>query len=238
MDLSTTEVRIWTFRFPGEEKAAWSEAWLSEEERDRAERYHFPADRQRFTYFHAMMRRLLASVLSKGTDARELRFQAGEFGKPWLVDVPQLHFNLSHSQDQAVLAATWIGPVGIDVERVDDEFPVQEIAREYFVGEERAAIENAPTKDQRTLRFFQYWTAKEAVMKVTGLGMSLEPRSIELALETGTACPVGFHHVAGFPRASVDWRLRTKALGNAAILSLVCPSHATEVQQGEATFEI
>lgn len=66
-------------------------------------------------------------------------------------------------------------------------------------------------------------------MKVTGLGMNLEPRSIELALDPATARPTGFHHIAGFPTASVDWKLRVRAVEAAAVLSLVYPSCVTSV---------
>lgn len=229
MSLPADLVTVWTFLAqPGEESDALTSG-VSEEESDKAGRFHFAEDRQRYVFFHKTMRRLLVSVLPVPVSLEELCFTAGEHGKPTLCDFPEVHFNLSHSKDLGALAVSSAGSVGLDVEMLDFEFPVREIAREYFVRSERAAIDHAPDDFERTRRFFQIWTAKEAVMKVTGLGMNLEPRSIELALDPVSATPIGFHHVAGFPNASHDWKLQTQSIEPCAILSLVYPSNATAV---------
>lgn len=205
------------------------ESCLSDEERDKAARFHFAEDRLRYGFFHMTLRHLLASVLPGTVRPESLHFTAGEFGKPTLRDFPDLHFNLTHSKDLAALAVCTAGPVGVDLEMLDPEFPVREIAREYFIGSERAAIDDAPNDHERTRRFFELWTAKESIMKVTGLGMNLEPRSIELALDPATAKPKGFHHIAGFPSASQDWKLHVRGVEPSAILSVVYPRQVTEI---------
>ena len=229
MGLSPNQITLWTFHSPPVTDREKVEAGLSYEEREKAARFHFDVDRHRYGFFHMTMRNLLASVLPITVRPEELHLIPGEFGKPTLRDFPEVHFNLTHSKDLAALAVCTAGPVGLDLEMIDPEFPVREIAREYFVGGERAAIDHAPDDSERTNRFFQLWTAKEAVMKVTGLGMNLEPRSIELALDPATARPTGFHHIAGFPTDSVDWKLRVRAVEAAAVLSLVYPSCVTSV---------
>ena len=229
MPLPSDQVILWTFLAPPGVEREIVLAGLSDEEREKAGRFHFEDDRRRYGFFHQAMRHLLASVLPVPVRPEELRFTAGDFSKPTLRDFPEVHFNLTHSKDFGALAVCTAGPVGVDVEMLDFEFPVREIAREYFVGSERAAIDHAPDDCERTRRFFQIWTAKEAVMKVTGLGMNLEPRSIELALDPASATPIGFHHVAGFPTASHDWKLHIQSVEPSAILSLVYPWHVTNV---------
>lgn len=229
MGLDPYQITLWTFHSPPLANREKVESCLGTEEREKAARFHFDVDRDRYGFFHMTMRNLLASVLPSQVRPGDLDFITGEFGKPSLRDFPDLHFNLTHSKNLAALAVCPAGPVGVDLEMIDPEFPVREIAREYFVGGERAAIDHAPDDSERARRFFQLWTAKEAVMKVTGLGMNLEPRSIELALDPATARPTGFQHIAGFPTASVDWKLHVQALNVSAVLSLVYPSSVTNV---------
>lgn len=229
MELLPHQISLWTIHCPPQSEWERVEACLGDQEREKAARFHFQVDRYRYGFFHQTVRSLLASVLPSPVRPEQLHFDTGEFGKPTLRDFPNLHFNLSHSKDLASLAMCTAGPVGVDLEMFDSEFPVREIAREYFVGGERTAIDHAPDDSERTRRFFQIWTAKEAVMKVTGLGMNLEPRSIELSLDPISANPEGFHYIAGFPTASDDWKIHVQNLESGAILSLVYPSNVTEI---------
>lgn len=110
-----------------------------------------------------------------GVSAARLRMEAREGGKLHLPDHPELGFNLSHSGDWIVLATAPGCEVGVDIENVDPTFPALEIADEFFLPSERKWI--GAGKDP-TLRFFQLWTAKEALMKATGEGMFLPPDQI------------------------------------------------------------
>ncbi|CDG64934.1 hypothetical protein MBMB1_0831 [Methanobacterium sp. MB1] len=90
-----------------------------------------------------------------------------EYGKPFLENHPQVHFNLSHSEDYVACAVS-DSPVGVDIERVQDAS--LDIARHYFFGSEYQHIKNS-TNRERT--FFQFWVLKESYMKMTGLGLRL-----------------------------------------------------------------
>lgn len=113
-----------------------------------------------------------------------------------LPDHPELGFNLSHSGDWIVLATASHGQVGVDIETIDPTFPALEIAEEFFLLEERRWIRKGADP---TLRFFQLWTAKEALMKATGEGMSLPPDQILITpsgdrLESATNLRTGRVH--------------------------------------------
>ena len=67
--------------------------------------------------------RTLAHLLLETALRRELGLETvppiarGARGKPWFPDLPDLHFNLSHSHGAAVCALHHL-PVGVDVEKV------------------------------------------------------------------------------------------------------------------------
>ena len=100
---------------------------------------------------------------------RDMQYRLGENEKPYFVNAPELHFNLSHSNTQ-VLAAVSDAPVGCDIERVK---PIDlKLARRFFHEDEYAAIACAPTEEQTRL-FFRFWTLKESYMKCSGAGFRM-----------------------------------------------------------------
>lgn len=114
--LPRDELHVWVAVANDLAASGASEEMLDGEERERAQRFRFAADRRRFVVAHGLARRVLASYL--GTSARRLRFARAAHGKPYLADVPEnvLGFNLSHS-GELVLLAVRRGSVGVDVQR-------------------------------------------------------------------------------------------------------------------------
>lgn len=199
------------------------------QEEERASRFHFDRDRLWYCFFHEATRFLLSSVLPGSPEPARIRFDAAERGKPFLPDFPGWEFNLTHSRGIAALAVSNRGPVGIDVEEVDPKFPAMEVAREFFLEEETTFLTSAESINERTRRFFQLWTAKEAVMKFTGLGMSLPPQKIELRVDANSQKPLGLKHVKGFPNAVAQWRIHQLDCDPEVTLSLVCPADSAEI---------
>jgi 4'-phosphopantetheinyl transferase len=164
--------------------AAW--AVLSAAERARAERFHFDRDRHRYVRGRGFLRQQLGQMTGQG--AADLLLSEGAWGKPVLQD-HALWFNLSHSRDLAVLAISQDGPVGIDLEFIDRSVDVTALARAVFCPQEIDILMALPPL-ARPARFFAFWTAKEARMKLTGEGMALAPQAIALDLVAGL--PVGY----------------------------------------------
>src|SRR4051812_30326992 len=76
---------------------------LSADERMRAARFIMDRDRKRFIASHGALRAALGAVTR--CDPRTLQFQTGPRGKPYLCyPTDNLHFNLSHSGDRALIA--------------------------------------------------------------------------------------------------------------------------------------
>lgn len=109
---------------------------------------------------------LLCRALREEYGIEELPvFGYGEHGKPFLIEHPEIHFNLSHCRE-AVLCCVDNRPVGVDVESVR---PLEESLVNYTMNEREAAqIHEAANP---ALEFTKLWTRKEAVQKLTGQGI-------------------------------------------------------------------
>jgi medium-chain acyl-[acyl-carrier-protein] hydrolase len=166
--LSANEVHVW--RLPldhSEEQAARLLKLLDAQEQERAQRFRFPADHNRFVVGRALMRTLLGQYV--GEDPTRLQFSYASVGKPFLRD-HGLQFNLAHSGNLALLAVAGRRAVGVDVEQVRASIETMTIAERYFAPDELALLRAVPPERQRLL-FFRIWTRKEAYMKATGLGL-------------------------------------------------------------------
>jgi 4'-phosphopantetheinyl transferase len=153
-------------------------ATLSEDEKERAARFHFAADRDRFIATHGGLRDLLSRYLY--CKPHQLSFFADTHGKPALTD-HKLEFNISHSGDFALIAITQECRVGIDVERIRSGISSHVIAQQYFSKQEFAELQSLPL-EQRETAFFTCWTRKEAYIKAQGLGLSLPLESFDVSL--------------------------------------------------------
>ncbi|HAI75727.1 MAG TPA: hypothetical protein DCM08_05720 [Microscillaceae bacterium] len=104
-------------------------------------------------------------------ELHSLTYALSPQGKPFLVEFPDLHFNISHAHQRVVCALRTTQPVGIDIEQV------RPIAladfRDTFSPDNWQQI--AFAAEPYSL-FFKYWTMKEAVLKYTGDGL-VEPLS-------------------------------------------------------------
>lgn len=159
---------------------------LSADEAAKAARFHFARDRDRHIRGRGFLRRVLGR--SCGQDPARLAFGTGAQGKPFLQG-STLAFNLSHSQGLAVLALSQSTPLGIDLEFIDRRADIAALARTCLTPAETAVLQALP-EAARAARFFAFWTAKEARMKLTGEGLSLLPHQIALDLRDGR--PVGY----------------------------------------------
>jgi 4'-phosphopantetheinyl transferase len=166
--MAADEVHVWRLfldRSPTE--VAWLLTLLDQTEQERAQRFRFPADRNRFVVSRALLRTLLGRYV--GQAPTQLQFSYASAGKPFLRD-HGLQFNLAHSGNMALLAVAGRRTVGVDVEQVRSAIETTTIAERYFATDERALLRAEPADRQRTL-FFKVWTRKEAYMKATGLGL-------------------------------------------------------------------
>src|SRR5262249_13222897 len=96
-----------------------------------------------------------------------------------------LTFNVSHSHELALIAVARISNLGIDIERLREPEHCIDLARRYFAPSEYSVIEKATERDRADL-FVRAWTAKEAVIKSLGLGLSMPLNAF--AVRIGPEC--------------------------------------------------
>jgi|TARA_R100000005_G_scaffold96723_2_gene86737 4'-phosphopantetheinyl transferase len=159
--------------------ACWSV--LNAAEQARAERFRFDIHRNRYIRAHGVLRHILARYMNVPAD--QLFFETGERGKPFLRD-GGLYFNMSHSADMAAYAISREGEIGIDIEMFDRKVEIDDLSRHYYTTAEQGELAVLDEQSRRSL-FFHLWTAKEARMKVTGEGLALDPREIDVEIEGG-----------------------------------------------------
>jgi 4'-phosphopantetheinyl transferase len=154
---------------------------LTVDELDRANRFSFEKDRQRFIAARATLRFILSRYLT--IYPGHLRFYYNQYGKPFLApefSAHLLNFNLSHSGSMALYAITRTIEIGVDVERVRSDFEYEEIAERFFSANEAAILRTIPT-EKKLDAFYHCWTRKEAYIKAHGKGLSLSLDSFDVS---------------------------------------------------------
>lgn len=158
-------------------------AWLDTDERERALRFVQDVHRRRHLAAHAALRGQLGAWL--GAAPSTLRFAADAHGKPLLHGHGAVQFNLSHSEDWALLGAQRGAPIGVDIEALRPVDEALALARKHYTPSERQAVEAAVDAPARQAAFLRVWTRKEACLKAVGLGLRLAPSSFEAGAQTG-----------------------------------------------------
>lgn len=141
---------------------------LSPDETARAGRYHQPDDALRFIGTRGVLRVLLARYTNQSPGSIE--FAPGPNRKPELKHPGGWQFNVSHAGSW-VLIAIGKHQVGVDLDRVNPDFPFRDIMDASFSPAERQYIEACA--DARR-GFFELWTRKEALVKATAKGIDDE----------------------------------------------------------------
>lgn len=198
------EVHLWRAALDAAPaRGAGLERFLSQDETERAARFHFAPDRGRFVAARALLRTLLGRYLGRAPG--EIRFGYGPNGKPFVAGddaAAGLRFNLSHSHGLALCAVTRGREIGVDLEWINATMNVEAIARRFFSAREAAALENLPA-GQRQRAFFACWTRKEAYVKARGEGLSVPLGDFSVSL--GPSEPPALLEVLNDPGESSRW---------------------------------
>ncbi len=152
---------------------------LSEEERKSATRFRFDKHRHRYIIAHAAMRKIVANHLNISTHALNIDFN--KYGKPYISNNP-LYFNLSHSEDIALVSISFHGQVGIDIEFLKSEIDMLGIAQRFFHPIEFEQLIKIPPEN-RSHYFYTCWTGKEAFLKAKGIGIANHLKMFALDLQ-------------------------------------------------------
>ncbi|EKQ67466.1 phosphopantetheinyl transferase [Leptolyngbyaceae cyanobacterium JSC-12] len=143
---------------------------LSADEQQRAIRFRFEKDRNRFVAARGILRSLLGIYL--GCDPTLVQFAYSDRGKPKLANNPLgIQFNLSHSNGMALYAVGCDRVVGVDLEFYRPLSDLGQLAKRFFSQTEYKVLTSLVATAQHDA-FFHLWTCKEAYLKATGEGLT------------------------------------------------------------------
>ena len=227
--LPDNEVHVWRADLERirEDESRWQEV-LSGDEKERAARFHFPTDRQRYMASRAVLRMILAGYLQ--TDAADLAFVYSKREKPSLAlahAASGLMFNLSHSVGVSLYAIARRRELGIDIEQLGRNSDLQGIAHRFFSPSEQQQLAKL-SGEEKVQGFFRCWTRKEAYIKATGDGLALPLTQFDVSLDAGN----GNALLATRPDASQaqKWDLREVSAGAGYAAALCMQGQGCEVK--------
>lgn len=173
----TFRLFMWSLDVPAGEAISLT-TLLSQDERMRARRFVKPESAHHFIAARAGLRMILGETL--GLHPGDVVLELSAHGKPRLAGHGDVHFNLSHSGGNAVLALSRRGPVGIDVERV--RALAIGIESQFLSDDEISRLARVRA-DERGGVLINLWAAKEAVIKLHGDHRQLRPHEVEVPFD-------------------------------------------------------
>ncbi|MCD2450047.1 4'-phosphopantetheinyl transferase superfamily protein [Methylicorpusculum oleiharenae] len=169
--LADSEVDLWRVPLEATDIAnPYYESILDEAQRANLLNFKQPSLRANYVQMQAKRRQILAQYLDEAPAA--LKFAKGQYGKPFLINDPELAFNVSHSANCLVVAVSRNCDIGVDVEAIKPRNNLQGLASRCFAAEEQTYWQ-ALNQDQQLIGFYRLWTAKEAFVKAVGRGIAL-----------------------------------------------------------------
>ncbi len=161
---------------------------VSPEKRKRIERYRFFRDARNSLLGDILVRLAVGGMT--GLPNSRLFFGTEKNGKPFLLDHPHVHFNVSHTSHYVAVAVDDT-PVGLDIESLSSDRT--DIAKRFFAPDENEYILSCPA-ERRPRAFYEIWTKKESFTKWDGSGLS-KPLTSFSVLNTQ---PEGLHYYLVF----------------------------------------
>lgn len=153
--------------------------FVSVSRREKISKYYLDEDKK-LSLYAALFIRMQTSIFTN-IPIEKLSFSHTLYNKPILLNVPDYHFNISHTKSR-ILCAISSRPIGIDVEKnTNAPFEVMSLV---FHPDEIAYVQSGTSEFERNTRFFIIWTKKEALVKCIGTGLTNDVSNINtLALD-------------------------------------------------------
>ena len=107
-------------------------------------------------------------------EALAASLEKGLYGKPYLAEYPEIHFNISHSGEWAVCALASM-PCGVDIQ---ERRPIRSrrMVERTMNAREQRQIQEA---EDGTGEFIKLWTYKESCIKLSGEGFHQDMKTLK-----------------------------------------------------------
>lgn len=219
LPLREGEILVWTAELDNatETRLRQLARLLSRDENQRALRFRFERDRNRFVVWRGVLREILGTYLQRNPE--EIEFNYGPQGKPYSHDPARpLYFNVSHSSSRAIYALG-LSELGVDLESVRSIPEMQQLVNQHFSAAERSAFDSVP-HDLRVKAFYSCWTRKEAYVKAYGGGLSIPLDQFYVSVDPRS--PARLVRVQGTPGNQLRWSLHGFEPSTDTVAALVC----------------
>ncbi len=223
---SDRSIQLWCVRVvPDPEPVARFEKLLEPEEVARGKAFRVERLRQNFVVIRGVLRVLLGRYLED--EPERIRLCSRSNGKPYVDHPRRIYFNVSHSDEIALLGFATDREIGVDVEKIRPKDDLFEVARRFFCPEELEDLMSVESS-YRHQAFYACWTRKEAYLKATGDGLFTALDSFRVNLRPGD--PVRLVHVNGSTADASKWMLHSLDHIPACAAALAYTGPATEVR--------
>lgn len=121
----------------------------------------------------------------------------GSHGRPRVLTPDGVQVSLSRAGTSVAVAVSLVGPIGVDIESVSavTRAGFDDVA---FNAAELSALRSLPDDEQGRARA-THWTAKEALLKLSGDGLRVDPREVSVGFSAG-----GASVLRGWPQTTLD----------------------------------
>jgi phosphopantetheinyl transferase len=188
----------------------FSEAIFSAHELERARRYHFDLNRTEFLAARGIVRSYVAHGV--GLRAEAIVFEAGPNEKPRLLnpECAGIDVSLAHAGGRVACGFVRHGHIGVDIESLEHRaiHDAKDLSRLVFSASEMDLLEQSSQSDFPRL-FVRGWTRKEAVLKGSGLGLSVDPRTVDVFRRSDA----GLEEPSHIRFQNRDWSCTSTAIG-------------------------
>lgn len=133
-------------------------------------RYRQPIDRKNSVIAYLMLK----IALKECFQITEFELRYGRYGKPYLEWYPKIHFNISHCRHGCIVAVS-DRPIGVDIQEIRSFS--WKVAEQVCCEEELHLLKNS---SDRAKEFTRIWTMKESFVKMTGVGMQMEMKHVNV----------------------------------------------------------
>jgi 4'-phosphopantetheinyl transferase len=192
------------------------EPLLDSREQERAARFHFPDDRARFIVGRGLLRKCLGSYLQRDPAGIELTYT--DLKRPVLAGSDDIDFSISHTHDLVALAVTSGARVGVDLEFIQPNLDLSELALRIFSPEDLRLFQAVPN-DEKHVAFYRAWTRKEAYLKARGEGIAGGLQEVSVSFAPGN---VGSIHDSRKSCGAGNWRLQALPVPEGYAGTLAC----------------
>ena len=172
--LKEKEVHIWNFDISNisDENRNLLREVLLQDELQRAAKFHFEKDRERFVSGSGLLRLLIKLYTS--IPAKDISFEQNKYRKPDILikqNTHKIYFNMSNSQNFVCIGFIKNEQIGVDIEVIKPIKDYLDVANNFFSEVEKTQLKTY-SEDKAMEAFYTCWTGKEAFIKYLGEGLS------------------------------------------------------------------